>query len=260
MKTSGLCQRRSAWTLVEMLLVVAVILVLAVVSAVVSLQLTRRADAVRCVSGLRQAGAAFLLYTAEYNKNIIRSQMGGSSLEYGWTRQMLNAGYIPGSQPWKILMCPTAAVPASAKLSTTKYKPESPNSAGGDTWFWYTYGLNTCRVANKATVSNLTIEKPNGSVTVRMFEMPMTQIDKLSAHVLLSDSCCYDTNAKEYYAIEHMERDNARGVGLWHGGKANPYANAFFADGHVEAANAERIKQLGEGFNVPPQFIYSPLK
>jgi len=242
---------RHGWTLVELLVVIAIVVVLATISFGVAQGVGKRARDAVCVQNLRQLGSSFLYYTQDYHRGTIRSQISGGNLETGWTRLIVNKGYLPSQTPWKILCCPIGNMPQGGKNSTEKYNPRSPNLAAGDTWRWYTYGLNACAIPNIAVVHN-TKEEASG-LTCRTFELSLANVPKAAEHVLLMDS---SSGPADHNQRQSVERENKGGPCLRHGPKNARYANAVFLDGHVEPLTRERILALGNGFRIPPQYIF----
>ncbi len=234
------------WTLLELLSVVVIVLVLSSIGLVAYRSTNEKAKASRCVANLRQVGTAFLLYTYEQNNNVITSQMGGANIEVGWTRLIVNLGYLPKDQPWTVLHCPSAKIDPKHELSKLNYRPNSPNLGAGDAWRWGTYGLNMCKIPNRATaVEGI---EPKSEKPVRFFKLPMAKVESMSRHVLLADS---SMGGPDHYQTMRMERDDKHGVGLRHGPAKHRYANAFFLDGHIEMLTRDGIIDLKEGFNIP---------
>lgn len=239
------------WTLIELLAVIAIVLVLFTISIGITGEFSKRAKDTQCVANLRQLGSSFLYYTQDYHRGVIRSQISGGNLETGWTRLIVNKGYLPSQTPWKILCCPIGNMPQTAKTSMERYNPRSPSLAAGDSWRWYTYGLNACAIPNVATVTN-TEEEVSG-LKCRVFQMSLSNVPKAAEHVLLADS---SSGTPDNYQRQSMERDNKGGPCLRHGPKSARYANAVFLDGHVEPLTRERIIALGNGFRTPVQYIF----
>ncbi len=247
---------RRAWTLMEVILVFGIIVIAAAIGGIATKGVRTRSHDARCVYNLRQLGAAFLNYTTDANNRVIRSQMGGGSIEMGWTRLIVNLGYLPANKPWEVMHCPVAAIPEGAERSKASYSPSRPNVAAGDTWRWYTYGLNMCKITGKTSITTAT-EKSGASV--RMFELPIALIDQPSRHVLLADSSAGPT---DHWPSLIMERDHPKGLGLRHGPRGNRHAYAFFLDGHVGPIDKAFAAQLatsayGYGLNLPATSIFN---
>lgn len=254
---AGHYRRHSGWSLIELIVVIVVLLVLSAFVLSLYQEIRGRSQEADCISRLRHVGVAFLLYTSEYNGNVIRTNR-GPNLEKGWTRVMVNEGYVDKIAPWTVLHCPTANYPPSIQNSMKAYNPNSPNLGAGDSWRWYTYGLNMCRIPGVAGFYwyyDQTYQRD-----LEFFEYPVSRIENFSNHVLLADSTYGPKNS--FYPSQVMERDNVRGLALRHGSKRNRYANAFFFDGHVEQVTKEKAEFLATpagnyGLHLPPSYIFT---
>ncbi len=240
-----------AFTLLELLVVIGLIAVLASMTVVLSRSFNLKSQETRCISNLRQTGVAVLAYAADRNQ-MLRFQIGGSNLEYGWTRLVVNTGYLSRITPWDTLYCPSAKISDKAKTAMQNYTPASPNKGAGDVWRWWTYGMNMCRITGKLT----TVTDPETNLT--FFALPILKIDQPSLHVLLADS---SSGPDEHLQCQAMERDNKRGLGLRHGAPGDRHANAIFLDGHVGQINRARATELATakfayGLNLPAQFVF----
>ncbi len=248
--------RRGGWTLPEMLIVIAIMAVVAILGITVSRSVRQKSQEVQCVHNLRQLGVAFLAYTAEVNQNVIRSQIGGANIGAGWSRYIVNRGYVAGPTPWKIMHCPSARLPETAHQAMRNYNPASPNKGTGDVWRWYTYGLNMCAITGVTKIYQ--DFEPNRTTLVKFYELPLAAVKSPSTHVLLADS---SGNGPNYWPSQAMQRSDPRGLGLRHGEKGKRYANAFFVDGHIARIDRERSKQLATpeyhyGLNLPQPFVF----
>lgn len=249
-------RNQSGWSLIELIIAIAIALVLVSLMVMTYSQMRMKAHEARCVSNLKHVGAAFLLYTLEQNDGVIRANIHASNLEMGWTRLIVNEGYLDRDAPWEVLHCPTANIPETARNAIRVYNPASPNLGKGDVWRWYTYGLNMCRIPG---VTEFPIRyHPTYKRDLKYYELPMNRIENPANHLLIADS---SSGAPNHWPTQSMERDNPRGLGLRHGPRDHRYAYAFFVDGHVEQVTRERAEFLATargnyGFHIPKTFIF----
>lgn len=247
---------RNGWSLVELLVAVSIITVLFSLGLVASRGIALKGKETRCIHNLRQLGVAFLAYTTETNRGIIKSQMGGGNIEVGWSRLIVNRGYIHGPKPWEIMQCPAAPLPDKAKEAMALYNPASPNLAKGDVWRWYTYGLNMCAITGVTKVAQGF--ESNGTTPATFYEVPLAQIASPANHVLFADS---SSGPENHWPTQALERGNPRGLALRHGPKGHRYANAIFLDGHIERVDREYSQRLATpalnyGLNLPQAFVF----
>src|SRR5579884_4107684 len=68
-------QPQAGFTLIEMLVVIAVIAILAAILFPVFAQAREKARQIACLSNMRQAGLAFSMYTQDYDENCLPQEV-----------------------------------------------------------------------------------------------------------------------------------------------------------------------------------------
>lgn len=214
--------RQHAFTLVELLTVVAIIGILAAIVIPVTANVRRKAHQSACASNLRQIGAANLLYTADHKGFLNHQQHGNASS---------SAGFV-GS--WKTRI-KEYIVPGSESISDTDFDKlplfrckESPSELkGGDTV--QSMYLISGELVDTSTVGKTDpiTGKPTAGVPLRMnaFNNPSRKVQMIegtgAANTLfMGNAFGMYTNSNSAGAIDFRHPGNK--------------TNVLFIDGHVE--------------------------
>lgn len=205
------CGDRRGFTLIELLVSLAVIAVLLVFILSGLGQMRARSNAVKCVSNLRQNGAMLLSFAGE-NNGIIPFHSWDYTADPSsvrWGDCLVRAGYTDRFNP--AFSCP--------------HDPPRYQELG------FGYGGIAWTDGNDPHSSTI-----NGNPTSRAIRL-MT-IQEPSKYWLLADSWSRDDNAQIYL----IDRNTSNGwlMSLRHNGRAN----MLFADGHVEAVDLHRTRDL----------------
>lgn len=198
-------EKRAAFTLIELLTVIAIIGVLAAIIIPVVGAVRRTAQASACTSNLRQIGTAMILHAQENKDELpIAIATGGGWRENMWQSRL--QPYLENKKPADfagevdsvfagVFRCP-GKPNYDINGPTDREKLSYGMNAFGD-------GMNTAKVRKLRSLAQPTIT--------------MLATDS-------NEGYCAVRNANYLY-------DNVESVALWHGQKNN----TVFADGHVEA-------------------------
>ena len=230
---------RRAFTLVELLVVVAIIIVLAALVFGISSRMMSAAKTTECMNRLRQTGT-IMIASASDNHNRIRIFKGGEGsfeyLPYFILRDEMNlpddsyeAHYGTLS---KIMFCPAAP------------EPKTPH--------WNSYGLNfTDSEIAGVTWRDEKVEDDQG-LSADISSFALAGVLSPSQFLFVGDSC--QTDGQQIFRINEDDL-----IGLRHRDKAN----ALFLDGSVRTMSRTELGQIGfkEAFDTttnPPTKVSLP--
>lgn len=126
-------QPKRAFTLIELLIVIAVIAILAALLFPVFALAREKARQAACMSNLRQVGLAVLQYAQDNDENFVLTERGGDiddAHEYYWG-DMLQ----PYIKSWAMLHCPDST-------GTMRFKASPPSPTAYSQQWAYDYGIN----------------------------------------------------------------------------------------------------------------------
>ena len=195
-------------TLVEVLVVIALVAVLAALGLTSLNPFSERQKAVRCLANLKTLAAAVHLVGQENNGRIEVFRTGHGDFEGRWKTQWEKAlGYperVP-SGPKSPFLCPCL--------------PESPVP------HWQCYGMIMAR--------------PPGKNSGNRYVLSMAELTEPSKTPVFADSV--DPGGRQIFRITSRESASTEGIHLRHSGGAH----VAFYDGHVEKALPARLAELG---------------
>jgi prepilin-type N-terminal cleavage/methylation domain-containing protein/prepilin-type processing-associated H-X9-DG protein len=202
-------RRNAAFTLVELLTVIAIVGVLAAISAAGVDKVRGKARQAGCISNLRQIGAAWHLYLADNNGafpafNTYQMYYWGGA-DGTWKGPLAkNRPLFPYISDMKVFQCPSDVAgggrDAFHKLSGNCYVMANSNQRGI---------LSNGPATNRVPISGVYLQLQKPSKTILVFEQPVR-----------SSEPGYKSNPTASY-----NRSN------WH---PNDVSNILMADGHVE--------------------------
>ena len=154
-------QKRSGFTLIELLVVLAIVGTLAAILVPVYGRITETGRAAKCVSNLRQLGAALQLYLGEHNMTMPTLQGGRTALtqDGAFIDNTLNA-YTAGSTA--VFACPSDGGEAARSGTSYYWNPALNGQASASLNFLNTYDLTRVVVlADKAAYHPYLSDKVN---------------------------------------------------------------------------------------------------
>lgn len=195
-----------AFTMIELLIVSAIIAILAALLSPALKTARDKARQIKCMSNLKQCFLAFQFYANDNNGWMIPNgglrAWGGAYKEYSWDEIATSGGYLPNTQNPSVMFCP------------------SYDSLGG--WSQM-YGYGACMrdsgIANSMTM--LTGPYTYSAISSWDNATPATMI-------ILTES-------KRYWGAVGVQWFVADAATAWSGVilRHNGLANALFADGHI---------------------------
>jgi len=212
-----------AFTLTELLVAVAILLILAALAAPVLGGILKRASTIRCASRMRQSAALLLLAGSENNNQLLVFREGTADTDESkatfWAYQV--SKMLQKNQSLDILYCPEC-------------KPFRYESTNG-TWFWDTYAMDM-RENEFSKIINMSGRK--------LFSLKLAVASSPSKLILLCDSVAKISGKgiKQRFRVKDSTATGSSGsLHLRHGG----WANVAFVDGHLELLSARDFKKYG---------------
>ncbi|RRJ95856.1 prepilin-type N-terminal cleavage/methylation domain-containing protein [Opitutaceae bacterium TAV4] len=194
-----------AFTLIELLTVIAIIGILAAIIIPTAGKVRESAKNAQCISNLRQIGAGLMLYAEDHKGQIMGRDNNEEGAYTQWYRRLSRGGYIAKDNDGN---------------SPVFYCPLLPNKTGTGVTGVNKYGMrNWIPDASWAGLSS-------DQKKERLY--PLSSIQTPSDFFLIADSII-TTHECQYYSID--PGSSGKGVHLRHKDRAN----AVFADGHVAA-------------------------
>ncbi len=195
------------FTLVELLVVIAIIAILAILGTAATGRMRQSAMNVKCISQIKQCGAALMMMINERN-GILETSVGGSVVKEFWPNKLAEGSYL-GDQT--LMKCPVGDAP-------------SPPTGG---WMWYTYGVRMRTNAAAFLIDG------KYKIHTRMVESPST-------YPLLMDSA-FGANLQRGQQSFRVEYNGSEGgIAVRHSFRAN----VFFMDGHVGQLTQNEAKEI----------------
>ena len=155
--------RRTAFTLIELLVVIAIIAILAAILFPVFAQARDSARQTSCLSNLKQLSLGYLMYTQDYDENLIHiklNNVGGGSAWIGDGRYVDSAGWWMGRiQPYvknyQLFACPNDARGDGQSNGWGQAVVLGTNVPGRPRQFFrVSYGLNEWLICNPSGSGN----------------------------------------------------------------------------------------------------------
>jgi prepilin-type N-terminal cleavage/methylation domain-containing protein/prepilin-type processing-associated H-X9-DG protein len=217
-KIFHLSKPRQAFTLIELLTVIAIIAILAAILIPVVGKVRENARAAQCIGNLRGTSTAMLTWISD-NNNILSTFRGGQQTVGLWTVELRERGYI--GPPDDSIRCPA-------------WKPER----GWD--YWESYGLNMFD-PNASRMNPSQFGGPN----YERYTMNFNSSDITpSRYILMADS--YRANSAGQQVFRILQEGVSAPPSPWgsihlrHSGRAS----VAFLDGHIELVGSDRLGRL----------------
>ncbi len=222
-------RRNAAFTLIEMLTVIAIIGVLAAILIPVVGKVRQSARASRCVSNMRQLGAAFSLFVGD-NKGLlpVTYNMSNAATNNWWYHLNPYTGN-PVMKPYWTSASGSGSVQEVSLADGGVYRcPETdPNNTGWGSNFWVSYKMNS-RFREDDPKRN-----SYNAATVAGFPMGM---------IVNPARCISVLEGRTHPEFDSFNEATSAGNAYWviypHGGRTN----ALFADGHVQSMTQQQLQ------------------
>ena len=204
----------NAFTLIELLTVIAIIGILAAILIPVARSVREQARAAQCTSNLRQNALALIMMIEDNEGILLTHRSGAGAGRDLWTLQLIDGGYVDEGAR-EVFFCP----------SNDAYDPMEEG------WPFWTYGLNMFGDGRSVSPE----DRSN-----QMYYFNLNQLREPSRRFMLVDSG-EPSGKRQRFRISSGQARDMDGVHLRHGGRAN----VVFYDGHVETSDARMLEELG---------------
>lgn len=206
-----------AFSLVELLVVMAIIMVLAAMLIPAAKNALQRSYSMRCASNLRQIGTAIQSYAADNDNFIVPWRLGNGGSSY-WSALLMP--YLGSSYP--------PALPSAVSANSVFVCPVKKANGNGITEYnvgtiWSRYNINLHIAENALGTSS-------GSATFR--KVRMSQVNLSKTYILMD---LFGPGGGGYWCLSSGE------LTYPHSGKIN----VLFLDNHIEALDQARMTSLG---------------
>lgn len=237
-------RKREGFTLVELLVVVAIIIILAAILFPIFSKAREKAQQTRCINNLKQIGSAIEMYEDDYQGGILPVTIGadavgaadkGSSWGTYWQDlvdpylKQLKKGSSGGSTKGQgeVYTCPSAP---------------TDSATGGSSWqMGKTYGYNPYLNKN---ISNVMVKFP--AVTLRITEVGDYTLPNIHDPNIGNQDPGYK-GGSWYAPIPNRSKPFAYNLQLQAPGWHNGYNDTLWFDGHVSSVPWERIMYTDNG-------------
>ena len=262
-------QPRHGFTLIELMVVIAIIAILAGMLLPALARAKENAHCIACLNNVRQLGLAMHMYLSDYNETLPAANVVGTMTDEEWIRwlpvkkftwpdqlhlDLLTTGIVPYIQRFNtnLFTCPSDQV-----LSRFLRRPGSfPDYVQNGQWFPFNYTLNSPELiaAERKSVGLLN----HGMASIRRDRVVST----MTGLVEFKATSIINPTGKIMFADERMvyevKQSDTHGEMAWTSGWQWPYdkitsrhngkGNVTFADGHVQTVRSE-IGQMQEHYD-----------
>lgn len=207
--------KRNAFTLIELLTVIAIIGILAAILIPVVGRVRDSANTAKCASHLRSTTTSMISHIYE-NDGVLYTMAGGSGTTgYMWTTVLRNEGYYEGGNakglPAEAILCPVG-----------NYRDPGHG--------WDGFGLNLFDPNG-----NPIGRDPTGKTVLYVRNFNDSNVTA-SRYILMADSIRSD--GLQIFRLAQNKASGNGDLALRHGGRAN----IGFFDGHVELVGPDRVR------------------
>jgi prepilin-type N-terminal cleavage/methylation domain-containing protein/prepilin-type processing-associated H-X9-DG protein len=223
--------KKRNFTLIELLIVIAIIAILAAMLLPALNKAREKARSSSCLSQIRQISTAMMIYKDDHEDYYVYA--GGDGADLGWSYTMVRDKYITSP---KLYLCPS--IPGNFL-----YRDDFtlPNAASW-TYTWISYGYNYLGLGSQYYRS--------GSYSTPKYGIKGTMVRNPSSIIMLADSRYTATIDRGYYYISNTCWDSSYLIHERHGQKN---ANIGWTDGHVSS----EVKPMSR-FQVDPSEHINP--
>ncbi len=241
--------KKSRFTLIELLIVIAIIAILAAMLLPALNKAREKARASECANTLKQFGQAFMFYINDYNDNLPIGRTYGASTNKYWDKAARGEGFL---QPYLKTVPGGIGIYYGRVSATTRGPMCCPSQANPASGTVYAYGYNDIIAESGVTSSS-------PYVITKQIMRKVSAFKKPSETCLVADGI----NTANGPYVDQSKQTGNYPVGYRHGGGGafKNSANVVFVEGHVASKKFGTIPDgyfPGNSFAMTLSYFWSP--
>jgi prepilin-type N-terminal cleavage/methylation domain-containing protein/prepilin-type processing-associated H-X9-DG protein len=219
---------KDGFTLIEVLVVIAIIAILAAILFPVFAKARERAKLTHCTNNMKQIGMAFQMYAQDWDGTIVKQYKG---LAYSFV--LANNKYV--SSP-KIFFCPAIWPSGSANITDLNAKVMPPGGSSEKNYWRFSYGMSNNADAYCATYD----PTPSYSKTV---VLTLDKVPTPADYVLITEisNVAGSPTLPSFFYCKNGCNPGSTPFAAIDLNRHNGVATTLFADCHVEGCTKARL-------------------